>query len=139
MGMTLPHGGLRGLMESLKNSELTWHRSKLMLGMTVSFLPVDFAKPGDPLGVLRSNGLAWLALVSDDDQHQWHLYFDDVAPSGSPEYLLTKETFEALRRAVDIGSGKLDINGVHYRLHAAYLGETKGSQVHVALLMRVNG
>jgi hypothetical protein len=146
MGVVLPHGGLVAV--DFHDPEVKWRqRSRLRLGSSVGLLPAEFAPKGSALGTLSWKGvdghLAFLNDVTNDNRIFWHMCVDAGLESIIPRYFLAKETFEALRRAenIDDDDGKVDIDGRHYRLHAAYMPvwDVLGMvQLHVALLIPVD-
>ena len=144
MGVVLPHGGL--VAEDFSDPQVEWcDRLTLRLGSSVGLLPAEFAPKGSALGMLSwksvDGHLAFLNDVTNDDRIVWHICFDAGLESLIPRYLLTKETFEALKRAKNVDDSKVDIDGRHYRLHGAYLPvwDVLGMvQTHVALLIPVN-
>ena len=132
MGVVLPHGGFEsfGL-----NDSYTWGKSNLWLGDSEALAQASFAVPNQRLGYHCNGALIIpLLLCGDGDvnpQVSWRLCADGIRPPGFPQYLVTKETYQSLEKA-NVHDDKLEIDGVGYQLHAAYIDWT-----HVALLLRV--
>ena len=133
MGVVLPHGGF--VAETFKDPELEWCSVKVRLAGSATLLQSAFAKPRSELGNLfnrRNRTFADLVLVHNDANLEWQLEYGETSV-GLPPYFMTRQTFDALGRAVDVSRGTVEIDGVRYQLRAAFL---RG--VHVALLVRVD-
>lgn len=130
MGVVLPHGGLVAfpvLMPALQ-----WASAKMGLGESIANMDCAFAAKGNRLGYFRKRSVVLPLMLIDDARNQrWYLALDGVRPPGFPQYYLTEKTANALLEGDTHGDGTIEIEGVRYRLHAAFL-----ESVHVALLMR---
>jgi hypothetical protein len=134
MGVVLPHGGFVSQVD--EKDKVEWQGTALELHPAVVELKADFAAPNEQLGFFR-HGAAKLPLLflGEHIGNDWYLQIDDGRWVGFPEYFVTEETAEALKRGKRVwpNVGKLDVDGVLYRLHAACF-----EGVHVALLIKAD-
>jgi hypothetical protein len=131
MGVVLPHGGF--VADVWKSLASLWTAKSVRLSNEVTLLEADFAKPGAALGEFRRDAeVMSFVLMHEEWGLDWCIRVDDKRPTGAPAYFMTRETVNALMRAIFLGDSLLEIDGKRYRLHAATL-----EGVHVALLIGV--
>lgn len=142
--ITIPHGGKTvDLVNALRGYD--WSDEHALLGALPTRLGALHAAYGAKLGALVPKGSTTarsaLVLSGDESSPAWHIVHE--LPPAFPHYLMTRETFDAIVRAIP-HNGMMTIDGRACALFAAYLdvervGETWERTIvdraHIALLL----